>query len=245
MRQNWVSNELCLLGNVRIKFVSSNFAEAKTTEDHMVVLKPGAWFERYRNLIPGDVRQIVEVGIFEGGSIALLADLFPKAEIIGIDIRPQNNFVLQHIESLGFSDRVKLHYGVSQADRAAIEQIISSAWGAEPIDLVIDDASHIYDLSVTTFDILFPRVRTGGYYVIEDWGWAHWPGFAGDLVNSGSRALSSMVLELVMATAGYGQAVSEVRAFSSMAFVKRGDGVVPPLDKMIRLNGNNRVWHGV
>lgn len=245
MRQNWVSNELCLLGDVQIKFVSGNFSEAKTTADQMIVLKPQIWFERYKTFIPTDVRRIVEVGIFEGGSIVLLADLFPNAEIIGIDLRKQNDFVLQHIDALGYGDRVKLHYGVSQTDRAAIEQIISSAWGAEPIDLVIDDASHVYDFSVATFDILFPRVRAGGFYVLEDWGWAHWPNFSGDLANSGSRALSSMVLELVMATAGYSQAVAEVRALTAMAFIKRGEGAALPLGKMIRLNGNNRVWHGV
>ena len=38
-----------------------------------------------------------------------------------------------------------------------------------PVDLVIDDASHRYPETVASFEVLFPRLRTGGLYVIEDW----------------------------------------------------------------------------
>ena len=42
------------------------------------------------------------------------------------------------------------------------------------IDLVVDDASHLYEQTKATFAMLFPLVRPGGNYVIEDWSWAHW-----------------------------------------------------------------------
>ena len=34
---------------------------------------------------------------------------------------------------------------------------------------MIDDASHLYHPTVTTFELLFPRIRKGGRFVIEDW----------------------------------------------------------------------------
>ena len=171
--------------------------------------------------------------------------MFPNAEIIGIDIRDQNPFVLKHIEKLGYSDRVKVHYNVSQSDHGKINTIIDSAWGREWVDVVIDDASHIYDLSVATFDCLFPRVAPHGHYCLEDWGWAHWPGFAGALLKTGSRTLSSMVLELVMACAGYKDIIAEVRVQSAIAFVQRGTAPPLPFRQLVRLNGDNLVWRGL
>jgi hypothetical protein len=35
-------------------------------------------------------------------------------------------------------------------------------------EVVLDDASHIYANTVTTFEALFPAVKTGGMYLIED-----------------------------------------------------------------------------
>ena len=66
--------------------------------------------------------------------------------------------------------------GVNQADRAALAQICGPAFAEVPIDLVVDDASHFYTETRETFRALFPRLRPGGIYIVEDWGWAHRPG---------------------------------------------------------------------
>jgi hypothetical protein len=42
-------------------------------------------------------------------------------------------------------------------------------FGQDPLDLVIDDASHLYGPSLATFETLFPALREGGLYVLEDW----------------------------------------------------------------------------
>ena len=60
-------------------------------------------------------------------------------------------------------------YGVDQADRAHLHRIVADDIGGEPIDVVFDDCSHNLDLTRASFDALFPFVRPGGVYVIEDW----------------------------------------------------------------------------
>ncbi len=244
MRQRWVGEDLCFIDDLRIRYVSSNYEEAVTGADEMVVLKPKSYFDKYRSFVREDVRRIVEVGIFEGGSVVLLADAFPNAEIVGIDYRQPNPFVLEHIDRLGFADRVKVHYGVSQSDRAKIDALLGAAWGGERIDLVIDDASHEYDLTTATFDIIYPRVRHNGHYVIEDWGWLHWLGYDGSLLGGKGRALSSMVLELAMATAGQQPSVASLTVDGGMAVVTRGYAAPPPFKDMVRLNGG-RKWLGL
>jgi hypothetical protein len=245
VRQTWKGSDLCLLGDSRIRNAGSDYS-AFTTHDEMVVLKPREYFERYGSLGLEDVRRIVEVGIFQGGSLVLLADLFPDAEILGIDIKDCNLAVLSHIDRLGFRNRIKLAHGVSQDDRERLGWLVETLWGSDELDLVIDDASHLYSPSIATFDLLFPKLRTGGLYVIEDWGWAHWNDYSGNLLelSATDRALSSMILELVVAAAAYPEAVAEVIIDKDMAIIRKGPEAPPSFGDLVRLNGN-RTWNGL
>jgi hypothetical protein len=36
----------------------------------------------------------------------------------------------------------------------------------------VDDASHFYEQTKTTFETVFPMLRPGGIYLIEDWSWS-------------------------------------------------------------------------
>ena len=71
-----------------------------------------------------------------------------------------------------------------------------------PLDLIIDDASHEYENSKVCFQELFGYLRPGGKYVIEDWGWLHWPGEEWQTAKShfwNQPAMTNLVFELVMA----------------------------------------------
>jgi hypothetical protein len=94
--------------------------------------------------------------------------------MVALDIAPGPIPLLSDLlERRGLADRVSLHWGVDQADKPRIARIIDDAFQAEPLDLVIDDASHLYGPTVATFDVLFPRLRPGGRYVVEDWSCDH------------------------------------------------------------------------
>jgi hypothetical protein len=49
-----------------------------------------------------------------------------------------------------------------------------------PLDLIVDDGSHVNGDQITTFKTLFPHLNPGGYYVIEDLQTSYWPGFGGN-----------------------------------------------------------------
>jgi hypothetical protein len=42
-----------------------------------------------------------------------------------------------------------------------------------PLDLIIDDSSHLMPQSRESFCALFPKLRPGGAYIVEDWSFAH------------------------------------------------------------------------
>jgi cephalosporin hydroxylase len=143
--------------------------------EHLVVVKAMSALDEYKRLLATfDRPRIVEIGVAYGGSTAFLALTARPKLLIGIELSPTRVDLLDDlIEQREMQDEVRLHYGVDQADAARLNEIMDADLGADPIDLVIDDASHRYEPTLAAFECLFPRVRPGGQYLIEDWSGDH------------------------------------------------------------------------
>lgn len=99
---------------------------------------------------------IFEIGIADGGSLAMWQEYFPKARIVAVDILPKSPFD---------NERVKTLVG-DQANRAHLQSAVDAAGG--DIDILIDDGGHTMEQQQVSLGFLFRHVRPGGYYVIED-----------------------------------------------------------------------------
>jgi hypothetical protein len=107
---------------------------------------------------------------------------------------------------------------------------------------VIDDASHEYGLSRASFEIVFPRLRTGGLYVIEDWQWAH---IDGPAYQSGGRfagkpALSNLIFELMIAYGGNPDLFWNIVVRDWFVAIQKGSRQLAPgfrLDDLMRMRG--------
>ena len=86
-------------------------------------------------------------------------------------------------------------YEIDQGDVETVTSIVDAHFPRGDLDLVIDDASHHVDLTEASFNVLFPRLRPGGLYVIEDWAWAH-VGYGAH--RPGQEPLTSFVFEVLM-----------------------------------------------
>ena len=114
--------------------------------------------------------RIVELGIAAGGSTAFLALLTEPTKLVACDVGSTPVAALsQFIEHERLADTVRPHYGVDQGDKLQLAQIVDTEFGDDQIDLVIDDASHVWDKTLASFEVLYPRLRPGGRFVIEDW----------------------------------------------------------------------------
>ena len=60
-------------------------------------------------------------------------------------------------------------FGLDQGDRFALSSFVDSHRPGIGFDLIIDDASHMLGPTKTSFEVLFPRLRPGGLYFVEDW----------------------------------------------------------------------------
>ncbi|GIU90424.1 MAG: hypothetical protein KatS3mg010_1523 [Acidimicrobiia bacterium] len=137
----------------------------ESTPRRFFIVKPMELVERYRRLCETEWRNrnIVELGIAEGGSTALLALLARPKKLVAVDLEPKRLEALdQFIHDRRLEDSVQPCYGVDQADHDQLARIVDEAFRDEPLDVVIDDASHQYDLTRASFETLFPRLRPGG-----------------------------------------------------------------------------------
>ena len=105
--------------------------------------------------------KLLEVGVSRGGSLKLWRDYFPRGTIIGIDRKLPQRFEP--------GERIHVFQG-NQANKAFLSKVASQT-APDGFDIIIDDASHIGELTKTTFWHLFDHhLKPGGLYAIEDWG---------------------------------------------------------------------------
>lgn len=161
--------------------------------------KSDAYLAFYEDLFRDQVQQplnILEVGVLQGGALLMFAQYFAQARVLGIDINMPPPAFSQHLAALNLTERVQVAQG-SQSDRAFLQQAIDGCFGAAPLDIVIDDASHMYRHTRATFDYVFyERLKPGGCYIIEDWGCGYWPRWPDGNPN-GRHGLPRLVKELV------------------------------------------------
>jgi cephalosporin hydroxylase len=145
--------------------------------DRLVIEKTRDMLKSYEELHENkknDYSRIFEIGIFMGGSSAYLYELFSPEKMVSVDIRKKPLPMLEHyIQERGISENLRPRWGIDQGNKQQINRIINEEFGDNLLDLVIDDASHLLQPTLNSFNTLFPRLRPGGYYFIEDWKWAH------------------------------------------------------------------------
>ena len=104
---------------------------------------------------------IVEIGVQNGYSTFMFRDFFPNAMIYGIDTFGDIGCKTKVEDIEG--DRIKILVA-DQSDEAQINKFFTDV----ELDLILDDGSHLSKDQQNSFRILFPKLKSGGYYIIED-----------------------------------------------------------------------------
>jgi SAM-dependent methyltransferase len=218
----WRSERELVIDGVHFDCAIDDFSR-KTSRDRLVLLKNRGVLDFYAQMFAEDPpRNMLEFGIFQGGSPALYSLWFDLDKFVGVDICPPVESFEDFCRHHEAGRKIRTYYGVSQSDQARVEEIVRNEFGAAPIDVIIDDASHQYHHTRRTFEITFPLLRPGGWYIIEDWGWGHWPNWKQlEKAYGEQTSLSMLIMELLMLCASRSDIVSEVRVFPAFAFVRK------------------------
>jgi SAM-dependent methyltransferase len=224
----WESDTELTVGETR--FQLANWAVGRSNRDRFMIGKHRPMVERLASLVGTErPRAIFELGIFQGGSTALLAALADPRKLVAIDRSPDPVVPLERfVAERGMEEQVRTYYGVDQSDRARLGEILDAEFGDEPLDLVVDDASHLLHETRTSFNLLFPRLRPGGVFVLEDWSWAHVYFGPHEGIWPERTPLTVLLFELLLACASPTSGVEEVSTFPDMAFVRRSTAPLDP-----------------
>lgn len=119
-------------------------------------------YERHFQPFRYEPIKLVEIGVggydtpgCGGQSLYMWERYFPRAEIYGIDLYDKS-----------FVDRGRVRtFRGDQTDGDFLDRTFDQIGDVE---IIIDDGSHVSEHQIRSFELLFGRVREGGYYVVED-----------------------------------------------------------------------------
>ena len=104
-----------------------------------------------------EYQDILEIGVQSGASHLMWEEFFPNATIYGIDLGTDPLY--KNVSN----DRIKILLA-DQTDKGTILEYFKNI----TFNVVIDDGSHLSKHHQQSFRFLWPKVKSGGYYIIED-----------------------------------------------------------------------------
>lgn len=113
--------------------------------------------------------KFLEIGIYTGDSVKMWERYFPKAELHFIDINAERIKYL--------SKRSRYHF-LDQGDEKALKRFAGEVGGQ--FDIIIDDGGHTMKQQMTSFKKLFPLLKRGGLYIVEDLHTSYWNAYGGN-----------------------------------------------------------------
>ena len=126
-------------------------------------------YEKYFGVLKDMELRIAEIGVYDGVSMKVFSEYFSQSKLLGVDLERK---------PIDFSRHENVDYRIcDQADSTGLRLLVDE-FAPHGLDIVIDDASHYGFYSLITFLALFPRLKLGGLYTVEDWGtgyWDDWP----------------------------------------------------------------------
>lgn len=125
-------------------------------------------YDKYFSRFRGKRVKMLEIGVSQGGSLAMWRKYFgDNAIIFGIDINPSCAALNGH------DGQVRIG---SQENSNFLESVVKEMGG---VDIVLDDGSHVMSHIKSSLKTLFPLLSIGGIYFIEDLHTCYWSEYGG------------------------------------------------------------------
>lgn len=155
---------------------------------------------------------LLEIGVYNGNSIRTWLDYFgPRAAIVGIDKHPA-----PYVHDISAAHL----YTGDQADISFLGQVIEKEG---PFDIIIDDGGHHWDEQQISLDFLWPHVKPGGMYIIEDLQTSNDNNWRGQLVGNTwyDPTAETLGLQANALMRGMGQDVASMHIYPRLCIMKK------------------------
>lgn len=115
-------------------------------------------FKEFKN----DKINFLEIGIFQGRSLAMWNDFFTNGSIYGIDIKlDEFNLFKKELQIMGAFKDKDVIVGEANTKETVLFQDVE-------FDFILDDGCHKPESQIETFKNYYPLLKKGGLYIIED-----------------------------------------------------------------------------
>lgn len=99
-----------------------------------------------------DIQLMMEIGVADGSSLLAWQEIFPNAHIVGMDIHP----------AARWNGEMHIANQYYREDCARVA-------GNRLFDVIVEDATHRLDHTLLTLYWMWPYVKPGGLYIVEEW----------------------------------------------------------------------------
>ena len=114
-------------------------------------------YERHFNKFVGQPVNVLEIGVYSGGSLDMWRDYFgDKCRLFGVDLETDCKVYENDYTQTFIGDQQDRDFWRSFKQQAPA------------IDIVIDDGGHLTEQQIATLEELLPHLRPGGVYLCED-----------------------------------------------------------------------------
>ena len=178
-------------------------------------------YHRHFKKFVGKEVNILEVGVFGGGSLGMWRDYFgPKCRIYGVDIEKECKIYENEYTNIFIGD---------QADRKFWERFKEEV---PTIDILIDDGGHQAEQQIVTLEEMLPCISPGGVYFCEDIQRAHndFTSYLSGLVNNLNIADQSS--EFVVNPTQFQSSVKSIHFYPYVTVIEKNE---QPEEKFVAL----------
>jgi hypothetical protein len=113
--------------------------------------------------------KLLEVGVSDGCSLNMWSQFYPTGEIVGMDIDISTFMSGQRIPYDATLREVKIgNITVYSGDQENKDDLLKSLNYHKEYDIIIDDGGHTMKQQQITLGTLFPYVKSGGLFIMED-----------------------------------------------------------------------------
>jgi len=115
------------------------------------------FYDKFLNKHRNEFKNVLEIGVLFGNSLLCWSEYFSNAKIYGFDIDTSR--------VLDCANKFTILQG-DQSKREDLQNLISSS--CDSFDLIIEDGGHKMHQQQISLGFLFEKVKSGGYFILED-----------------------------------------------------------------------------
>ncbi|MEL7432119.1 MAG: class I SAM-dependent methyltransferase [Chlamydiota bacterium] len=147
--------------------VEAGTAKSSLYHDYMRV------YSKYFASLRNQPIKFLEIGILHGQSVQFWERYFPKGTL---------HFIDSSFDRIDYFSTRSTYHLADQANALDLRKVMKDSGG--DFNIIIDDGGHVANQQITSFLELFPHVKSGGMYIIEDLHTSYWKNYGGSDAGS-------------------------------------------------------------